>query len=79
MKTAFSILIDTGKKKSMFSFMQVYYGNHLYYNVTIRLDNKPLLFRMKVSNEDKWKITPQSIPGWIFDLEPHLTSAIKES
>jgi hypothetical protein len=79
MKTAFSVLIETGKKKSTFSFIQVYYGSHLYYNVTTRLENKPLLFRMKESGEDVWKITPQTIPDWIIDLEPQLASAIKES
>jgi hypothetical protein len=79
MKAAFSILIEGGSKKSRFSFMQVYYGTHLYYNVTIMVENKPLLFRMKVTDEDKWKITPQNIPRWIFDMESQLTSAIKES
>jgi hypothetical protein len=79
MKTPFSILIGTGKEKCMFSFMQVYYGSHLYYNVTTKLENKPLVFRMKNSGDDKWKIIPQTIPEWIFDLESQLASAIKES
>lgn len=79
MKANFDAMIEAENKKMVFNFMQVYYGSQLYYNVTIMVDNKPLLFRMKKVDEENWKITPQAIPNWIYDTEPKLATAIKES
>jgi hypothetical protein len=79
MKANFDALIEAGNKKLLFNFMQVYYGSQLYYNVTIMLNNRPLLFRMKKIDDDNWKIAPQSIPNWIYESEMKLASAIKES
>ena len=79
MKANFEALIEADNKKLLFNFMQVYYGSQLYYNVTIMVDNRPLLFRMKKIDDDNWKIAPQSIPNWIYESEVKLASAIKES
>lgn len=79
MKANFDAMIEADNKKMVFNFMQVYYGSQLYYNVTIMVDNRPLLFRMKKVDEENWKIAPQPMPNWIYDTEPRLASAIMES
>jgi len=79
MKANFNAMIEADNKKMVFNFMQVYYGSQLYYNVTIMVDSKPLLFRMKKVDDNNWKIAPQSIPHWIYDTEVKLASAIKAS
>ncbi len=79
MKGHFTKLIKAGNKLREFNFRRLASAANNLYHVDLSDDRgNRIIFKLQKVEGGQWKVLDQTIPQWIFEVEPALHSAIEE-